>query len=235
MGRGPPLPRPRHPRQVPPHPHPRHREGGDHRHRPRAQRLTEINSRRITDRYTTSRGLTGRARLMWISILCAAVSLGLFALPTPTPAMFVVAAALGVGLGVGQPLTMSWFSEQVEPDQRGTTLAVRLAGNRLSQLTIPSVVGGVAVATGSGIVLVTTGLIVGATSSHPRRAAGRRRSTVQRVTLHRDVRLPWPGLTRRSRIAPHTWTPGGHKLRRTRALPLIVAERYETRAQRALR
>ena len=56
MGRRPPLPRPRHPRQVPPHPHPRHRNRGGERPRPRAHRLT--NTRRITNGYTTSWGLT---------------------------------------------------------------------------------------------------------------------------------------------------------------------------------
>ncbi|MCC2030534.1 hypothetical protein KEC56_13625, partial [Microbacterium sp. YMB-B2] len=43
-----------------PHSRCRQRKRGEYRHRPRAQRLTDTNNRRITDRYTTSWGLTNR-------------------------------------------------------------------------------------------------------------------------------------------------------------------------------
>lgn len=59
MGRRPPLPRPRHPRQVPPAPASRHRPRGGDRQHPRTQRLTQ--HRRITRRLHHYRGLDPRA------------------------------------------------------------------------------------------------------------------------------------------------------------------------------
>src|SRR5690606_31673050 len=55
MGRRPPLPRPRHPRQVPPAPASRHRPRGGDRQHPRTQRLTQ--HRRITRQLHHYRGL----------------------------------------------------------------------------------------------------------------------------------------------------------------------------------
>ncbi len=105
----------------------------------------------------------GRTRLMSTSIALSAVTFILLAVPLPEWALFVVIALLGLGLGIGQPLTMSWVTEQVPPSRRGTALAVRLAGNRLSQIAVPSAVGALGSLASAGAVLGATGVILGFT------------------------------------------------------------------------
>lgn len=105
----------------------------------------------------------GRARLMKLSIVLAAISFIVLALPVPQPILFVVAVTLGLGLGVGQPLTMSWVTEQVPASRRGTALAVRLAGNRTAQLTIPAAVGAFAATLGASAVMGGIGVLLGTT------------------------------------------------------------------------
>jgi MFS family permease len=105
----------------------------------------------------------GRARLMTLSIVIAAVGLSALAIPLPVWAMFALAALLGLGLGVGQPLTMSWLIEQTPPGRRGRALSLRLAGNRLSQVALPAAVGAAAATLGAGAVLLSTGVLVAGT------------------------------------------------------------------------
>lgn len=105
----------------------------------------------------------GRGRLMATSIALSAVSLVLLVVPMPLWGSLVVAAALGLGLGVGQPLTMSWVSERAPDGQRGRALAVRLAGNRLSQVAIPAAVGTGAAGLGATGVLAMMGALIAAT------------------------------------------------------------------------
>lgn len=60
-------------------------------------------------------------------------------------------AVAGFFLGVGQPLTMTWVVVLAEENTRATALALRLAGNRLGQVSIPglaAVVAGTSGATG---------------------------------------------------------------------------------------
>ena len=105
----------------------------------------------------------GRTRLMGASIIVAAASLAAVAVPMPTWALFVVLMAMGLGLGVGQPLTMSWLSEQTPPRERGVALSLRLAGNRVGQITLPSIMGLVAAGLGAAGVLAATSASVAAT------------------------------------------------------------------------
>jgi MFS family permease len=71
----------------------------------------------------------------------------------PTWGLVVVLTAMGLGLGIGQPLTMSWLTEQTPPYQRGVALSLRLAGNRVGQLSVPSLMGLVAAGLGAAGVL----------------------------------------------------------------------------------
>jgi MFS family permease len=68
----------------------------------------------------------------------------------------VLVLLLGLGLGVGQPLTMSWLAELAPAGQRGRALSLRLTGNRLGQVLIPSTVGLLAAGVGSAGVLWAT-------------------------------------------------------------------------------
>jgi MFS family permease len=50
----------------------------------------------------------------------------------------VLLTVAGFCFGLTQPLTMSWVSTLADPANRAAVLSIRLAGNRLSQVAIPS-------------------------------------------------------------------------------------------------
>jgi MFS family permease len=107
----------------------------------------------------------GRMRLMVFSLALSTLALCAAAIPMPEWLLFVVMAVLGLGLGlgIGQPLTMSWLSAQAPAGQRGRALALRLAGNRVGQVVLPSAIGVVAAGLGAGGVFLASAVVVGGT------------------------------------------------------------------------
>ncbi|MFE4081730.1 MFS transporter [Paenarthrobacter sp. YIM B13468] len=105
----------------------------------------------------------GRMRLLVLSLIVSTVSLAIAAIPMPVWLLFIVMAFLGLGLGIGQPLTMSWLSAQAPEGQRGRALALRLAGNRVGQVVLPSAIGVVAVGLGAAGVFLASAVAVGGT------------------------------------------------------------------------
>jgi MFS family permease len=105
----------------------------------------------------------GRMRLLVFSLALSTVALSAAAIPMPAWLLFVVMAVLGLGLGIGQPLTMSWLSAQAPAGQRGRALALRLAGNRVGQVVLPSAIGVVAAGLGAGGVFLASAVVVGGT------------------------------------------------------------------------
>jgi MFS family permease len=105
----------------------------------------------------------GRMRLLALSLALSTVALALAAIPMPAWLLFGVMAVLGLGLGIGQPLTMSWLSSQAPSGQRGRALALRLAGNRVGQVILPSAIGGVAAGLGAAGVFLASAVVVGGT------------------------------------------------------------------------
>jgi MFS family permease len=104
--------------------------------------------------------LVGRRRLMIVCVALSAAAMAAVAIPMPTVAMGVLVVLLGLGLGVGQPLTMSWLAEVAPPGLRGRAMSLRLTGNRLGQVLIPSTVGLVAAGVGSaGVLWATAGAL----------------------------------------------------------------------------
>lgn len=99
---------------------------------------------------------TGRRTTLVSSIALAAVAMLLVPLPLPLWQLGVVVALLGLGLGAGQPLTMSWLAEATPPGLRGRAMSLRLTGNRIGQVVLPSAAGFLAVGAGAGGVLVIT-------------------------------------------------------------------------------
>jgi MFS family permease len=105
--------------------------------------------------------LTGRRRLMLTSVALSAVSMAAVAVPMPVAGTVVLVVLLGLGLGVGQPLTMSWLAEMAPAGLRGRAMSLRLTGNRLGQVLIPSTVGLLAAGVGSaGVLWATAGALV---------------------------------------------------------------------------
>jgi MFS family permease len=98
----------------------------------------------------------GRRRVLVTSVARAAVSMGAIALPVPPLAIGALVLLLGLGLGVGQPLTMSWVAEVAPAGLRGRAMSLRLTGNRLGQVLIPSAVGLLAAGVGAAGVLGAT-------------------------------------------------------------------------------
>jgi MFS family permease len=105
----------------------------------------------------------GRMRLLVFSLALSTAALCAAAIPMPAWLLFVVMAVLGLGLGIGQPLTMSWLSAQAPAGQRGRALALRLAGNRVGQVILPSAIGVVAAGLGAGGVFLASAVVVGGT------------------------------------------------------------------------
>jgi len=98
----------------------------------------------------------GRGRLLTGSVVLSAVGMALLPVPMPMWLLFVVVVLAGIGLGAGQPLTMSWLAEATPPGLRGRAMSLRLTGNRLGQVVVPSIAGLVAAGAGAGGVLWLT-------------------------------------------------------------------------------
>jgi MFS family permease len=112
----------------------------------------------MTSRFFLGRlvGFVGRRRLMIVSVALSAVSMAVIAVPLPVLGLAAMVVLMGLGLGVGQPLTMSWLAEVAPAGQRGRAMSLRLTGNRLGQVLIPSAVGLVAAGVGAAGVLAAT-------------------------------------------------------------------------------
>ena len=92
----------------------------------------------------------------------AAVGMALIPFHLPLWLLIGLVAATGLGLGAGQPLTMSWLAEATPPGLRGRAMSLRLTGNRLGQVLVPSVVGLLAVGAGaSGVFWLTAMALAG--------------------------------------------------------------------------
>jgi MFS family permease len=119
----------------------------------------------------------GRRRLLVGTVAISAVGLALLLLPMPLWLMAVVVTAAGFGLGAGQPLTMSFLAESAPAGLRGRVMSLRLTGNRLGQVLIPSTAGVLAAGAGAAGVLAAT-------------AAGLAGAAVAANGLHRTPPLP---------------------------------------------
>lgn len=98
----------------------------------------------------------GRRRLMIATVALSAASMAALGFPLHPVAMVVVVALLGLGLGVGQPVTMAFLANSAPAGLRGRAMSLRLTGNRLGQVLIPSAVGAVAAGIGAAGVLWAT-------------------------------------------------------------------------------
>lgn len=96
----------------------------------------------------------GRRPMMVVTLLAAALALGAMALPFPPVLLVALAGVYGLAIGICQPVTMSWLTDLAPGGQRGMTMSLRLAGNRIGQAAVPATVGALAAATGVGGVLV---------------------------------------------------------------------------------
>ncbi|WP_028801692.1 MFS transporter [Streptomyces sp. 142MFCol3.1] len=102
----------------------------------------------------------GRAQLLTVTCLSAAVLCAGIALPLPVWALAAVLAVLGFCLGVGQPLSMTTVVQAAPDGARSTALALRLTGNRLGQVAAPAAAGLVAGVAGAAAPFVMLGALL---------------------------------------------------------------------------
>jgi MFS family permease len=112
----------------------------------------------------------GRERLIILSALGAAVSLGAISFVHGVVPLAVLCLITGVGLGFGQPLSMTLIVQLVPEYARATALAVRLTGNRVGQVAAPAAAGVVAGSAGARSVFWVLSALLGCSALAVRRA-----------------------------------------------------------------
>lgn len=110
-------------------------------------------------------GQLGRRRTLAASMLAPTIGLLLLPLTGSVPTLFVLVVIAGLGLGLGQPLSLSLVVAEVDERLRGTAIGVRLTSNRIGQLVLPALVGGLAGGAGVGGIFTASGLLLGASSA----------------------------------------------------------------------
>lgn len=108
--------------------------------------------------------LVGRGRLLTLSTALPALVLAPLPLLDSPALLFTSMAVAGLGLGLGQPLSLVWISQTAPEHMRGTAVGVRLSGNRLGQVAIPAVVGGIVGAAGLAAVFVSLAVMLAGSS-----------------------------------------------------------------------
>jgi predicted MFS family arabinose efflux permease len=103
----------------------------------------------------------GRMPLTLISTFTAAAAFVLLTVPG-LPVMYVSAILIGAGLGIASTLTISGIVEVAPPSARGTTMTLRITGNRIGLVFMPLTAGLVAAITGvAGVLLIVAASLAG--------------------------------------------------------------------------
>ena len=111
----------------------------------------------------------GRQRLLVGSVALSAAGVAVTTVPMPVWVLAGVMVAVGLGLGAGQPLTMSWLAESTPPGLRGRAMSLRLTGNRVGQVVVPTAAGLLAAGAGATGVLAVTAAALAAAGVGARR------------------------------------------------------------------
>jgi MFS family permease len=94
---------------------------------------------------------------LWLSILSISIAAAAFAALTVPwlPSMYLAVLAIGGGLGIGSTTTLSSVVDLAPEAARGTSLSLRITGNRVGQVMVPFLASLIAAAAGvSGIMVV---------------------------------------------------------------------------------
>jgi MFS family permease len=100
----------------------------------------------------------GRGRLLAGSMAMAAVSLLVLPFVTSDVVLIGLMIAVGMGLGLVQPMTIAWVANRSPRSERGTALGVRITGNRIALLIVPTMLGGIAGSAGIEAIFIVMGL-----------------------------------------------------------------------------
>jgi predicted MFS family arabinose efflux permease len=100
----------------------------------------------------------GRWPLMWTTMIGAAVTIAVLALPMPLAGVYVACAAMGFALGIASTLSITGAVDVAPVQARATVMSIRISGNRIGQVVLPVMAGAIAAATGSAGVLLMLAL-----------------------------------------------------------------------------
>lgn len=85
----------------------------------------------------------GEGGVLTGSLFAATVTYALFPFLSGTPMLVATAFLLGLGLGCAQPLTIMLTYHHAPPGRSGEALGMRLTVNKITQIAIPLVFGGI--------------------------------------------------------------------------------------------
>lgn len=98
--------------------------------------LVRLVMHKLAVRFTETGVLTG-------SLFIATATYALFPLLSGAPMLVLTAFLLGLGLGAAQPLTIMLTYHHAPPGRSGEALGMRLTVNKITQISIPLVFGGI--------------------------------------------------------------------------------------------
>jgi MFS family permease len=106
----------------------------------------------------------GRSKLLAASMLLAGGGLLVMPFEASPPVLVAIMVVVGLGLGLGQPMTIAWVANRSPRSERATALGVRITGNRVALLVVPTAMGAIAGSAGitAIFVVIAISLVVGA-------------------------------------------------------------------------
>lgn len=102
----------------------------------------------------------GRLRVLATSMVLAGCALGAAVAPVPLSVVVASTVVFGFGLGLCQPLGMAILVVLTPDHNRGVSVSLRLAMNRVGQIVTPLALGGLAGALGSAGVLGASAVLL---------------------------------------------------------------------------
>ncbi|WP_199286780.1 MFS transporter [Nocardioides houyundeii] len=101
-----------------------------------------------------------RRWLLVSATLASGIPMALVPLTSAVVPLTIAMLLMGFFWGIGQPLTMSWVTLVADSRNRAAALSVRLAGNRLGQVTVPVLAGALSGLVGVGAIFHASGLLL---------------------------------------------------------------------------
>ena len=110
----------------------------------------------------------GRTPLTVLTMLVGAAAFVLIVVPLPIAVLYLAVTVIGFALGIAATLSISNVVDIAPSNARGVALSLRITGNRVGQLVIPTIAGIIAAATGAGGIFacVSLSLIASGISVH---------------------------------------------------------------------
>jgi MFS family permease len=106
--------------------------------------------------------LLGRSRLLALSMVMAGGGIAVMPFVAEPAVLIAIMVVVGLGLGLGQPMTIAWVANRSPRRERATALGVRLTGNRVALLVVPTLMGAIAGTAGITAIFIVVAVSLGA-------------------------------------------------------------------------